>query len=145
MLVNRDLWAGVIFIAFGVAGAVIARGYPLGTAARMGPGYFPTVLGILLIVLGVAIVARGLRNRRQLWPSWDVRSALGVLSAVCVFAAAIRPLGLVIAAAATLAVACLASRRYPLREAAAVVGALVLVSALLFVQALGLPLHLWPV
>jgi hypothetical protein len=145
VLVNRDLWAGVIFIAFGLAGAVIARGYPLGSAARMGPGYFPTALGILLIILGLAIVVRGLRNRGQLWPSWDLRSAIWILLAVCVFAAAIRPLGLVIAAVATLAVACLATRRYPWREAGAVVVALVLGSALLFVQALGLPLQLWPV
>ena len=144
MLVNRDLWAGVIFIAFGLAGAVIARGYPLGSAARMGPGYFPTALGILLIILGAAIVVRGLRMRRHLWPAWDLRSAGWILLAVCVFAAAIRPLGLVMAAAATLAIACIASRRYPVREAAAVVVTLVLLSGLLFVQTLGLPLRLWP-
>lgn len=144
MLANRDVWAGLIFIVFGVAAAVIARGYPLGSAARMGPGYFPTALGILLIVLGAAIVVRGLRTREHLWPSWNFRSAGWILVSVLVFAAAIRPLGLVIAAAATLAVACLATRRYPVREAGAVVVALVLVAALLFVEALGLPLRLWP-
>ena len=49
----KDFWAGVLFVAFGTAAIVIAPSYPLGTAARMGPGYFPRMLGILLIVLGV--------------------------------------------------------------------------------------------
>ena len=50
----KDFWAGVMFFAFGVAAIVIGTAYPVGTAARMGPGYFPRILGILLIVLGAA-------------------------------------------------------------------------------------------
>ena len=48
----KDLVAGLMFIAVGIAAIVIASNYTLGTAARMGPGYFPRILGILMIVLG---------------------------------------------------------------------------------------------
>ena len=48
----KDFFAGLLFIAFGIAAIAIGSNYPLGTAARMGPGYFPRILGILLIALG---------------------------------------------------------------------------------------------
>ncbi|NCW01579.1 MAG: tripartite tricarboxylate transporter TctB family protein, partial [Betaproteobacteria bacterium] len=51
----RDFWAGILFMAFGLAFIVFARDYNMGTAAKMGPAYFPTVLGGLLSVLGAAI------------------------------------------------------------------------------------------
>ena len=58
----KDFFAGLLFIAFGIAAIVIASNYPLGTAARMGPGYFPRILGILLIVLGSRLSLRALRT-----------------------------------------------------------------------------------
>jgi len=48
----KDFWSGVLFIAIGVSTIVAGSKYTLGTAARMGPGYFPRILGILLIALG---------------------------------------------------------------------------------------------
>jgi hypothetical protein len=44
----KDFWSGVMFTTFGLGFAVIAQNYDMGTAARMGPAYFPTVLGGLL-------------------------------------------------------------------------------------------------
>jgi putative tricarboxylic transport membrane protein len=55
----RDFWAGALFVAFGMAAVILGSRYNLGTAARMGPGYFPRILGILLIALGAIISARG--------------------------------------------------------------------------------------
>ena len=52
----KDFLAGLMFIAFGAAAAGLAQNYNMGTAARMGPGYFPTVLGGVLAVLGVIIL-----------------------------------------------------------------------------------------
>ena len=57
----KDFVAGLLFVAVGIAAIVIAANYPLGTAARMGPGYFPRILGILLILLGSALALRALR------------------------------------------------------------------------------------
>ena len=50
---NKDVWAGLMLIGIGAAAIVLARDYPFGTALRMGPGYFPIVLGGLLIVFGL--------------------------------------------------------------------------------------------
>ena len=54
---NKDVWAGLMLIAIGAAAIFIARNYPFGTALRMGPGYFPVVLGGLLIVFGLSVLA----------------------------------------------------------------------------------------
>jgi hypothetical protein len=56
---GKDFWAGLMFIAFGLAFMVVARNYAMGNAVRMGPAYFPTVLGGMLTVLGAAVLVRG--------------------------------------------------------------------------------------
>ena len=55
---GKDFWAGLMFISFGLGFALVAQNYPMGSAVRMGPAYFPTVLGALLAVLGGAILFR---------------------------------------------------------------------------------------
>src|SRR5262249_18919819 len=59
---NKDVWAGMMLIAIGAAAMVIARSYPFGTALRMGPGYFPIILGALLPLSGLFLPGRGLRR-----------------------------------------------------------------------------------
>ena len=56
----RDFCAGLIFLFFGALAAYIARDYPMGSAVRMGPGYFPYLLGILLALLGMVICIKSL-------------------------------------------------------------------------------------
>ena len=63
---NRDVWAGVMLIVTGAAAVIIARDYAFGTALRMGPGYFPSVLGGLLVLFGLYLVAQGLRSNEQI-------------------------------------------------------------------------------
>ena len=48
----RDLFAGALFVSFGLCAVLVGRDYPMGTALRMGAGYFPFVLGALLLLLG---------------------------------------------------------------------------------------------
>jgi len=55
---GKDFWAGVMFVAFGAAFMAVSQNYSMGTAVRMGPAYFPTVLGGMLIVLGAAVLFR---------------------------------------------------------------------------------------
>jgi hypothetical protein len=66
---TRDFYAGLLFVAFGVVALVMAQSYSIGTAARMGPGYFPRLLGILLIGLGAVQAIVGIRTSapRQEW------------------------------------------------------------------------------
>jgi len=57
----KDFWAGILYIAFGVAAITVALKYPIGSAGRMGPGYFPRALGILLIAIGLILSIRSFR------------------------------------------------------------------------------------
>jgi len=56
---GKDFWAGLMFFGFGICFMLIALNYPMGSAVRMGPAYFPTVLGGLLALLGGGIAIRG--------------------------------------------------------------------------------------
>ena len=49
----KDFWAGVMFCGFAAIGILAAKGYSLGSAGKMGPGYFPLLLGIVLAAMGV--------------------------------------------------------------------------------------------
>ena len=55
---GKDFWAGMLYLSFGLYFAIYARNYNMGTALRMGPGYFPIVLSWMLVLLGVAVIAR---------------------------------------------------------------------------------------
>ena len=57
---QKDFFSGVLFMGVGVAFALGAGNYSVGTGARMGPGYFPLMLGILLAVLGIVITFQSL-------------------------------------------------------------------------------------
>ncbi len=56
----KDFWSGALFVAVGVGAIVLGSKYTLGSVARMGPGYFPRLIGILLVVLGGMLALRAL-------------------------------------------------------------------------------------
>ena len=62
---HPDLLAGGTFVAVGLAFAVASSRYELGSALQMGPGYYPLVLGGLLVALGVGVAVEGLLRRRN--------------------------------------------------------------------------------
>ena len=62
---NKDFWAGMMFIGIGAAAMFIARDYPFGSALRMGPGYFPSVLGGILILLRHLRHGQGAAQERE--------------------------------------------------------------------------------
>ncbi len=141
----RDFYTGLLFVAFGVAALVMAQSYPVGTAARMGPGYFPRLLGILLVVGGSLQSLIGLRGAPAPQPEWHWRRLLLLLASVSLFILAAPWLGLVAAGLALVFVSAAASREFRWREAL-VVGALQGAAATaLFVYGLGVPLPAWPV
>jgi len=62
---GRDFWAGLMFISFGIAFMIMSRQYAMGTSVRMGPSYFPTVLGGMLTVLGAVVFFRAFVSKIQ--------------------------------------------------------------------------------
>lgn len=61
----EDFWAGIMFLIFGILAVYISQDYPMGSAMRMGPGYFPTYLGVLLIVLGTIVSLLSLKTEGE--------------------------------------------------------------------------------
>lgn len=140
----RDFYAGLLFLAFGVAALVMAQAYPLGTAARMGPGYFPRLLGVLLVAGGGLQALLGLRSTLDPPPAWHWRPLFLLLIGVFLFMLAAPHLGLIIAGLALVFVSSLASREFRWREAL-VLGLLQgAAAAALFSYGLGVPLPVWP-
>jgi len=71
---GKDFWAGVMFVAFGLAFMIVAQNYSMGTAVRMGPAYFPTVLGGILAVLGGVILFESFVTRnKHTWRAFTFR------------------------------------------------------------------------
>ena len=140
----RDFWSGVLFTLLGVGALAIGSKYTLGTAARMGPGYFPRILGILLIVLGVAIALRALRVRGEAMPRFRLRPLVVVLGSVVLFGAIVRPLGVALSTVILIVVASAASSEFRPRESL-VAGLLLAALAVgVFVVGLQLQLPIWP-
>ncbi len=137
---------GLFFIVLGAAAFWLSRDYPLGNLNRMGPGYFPRMLSVGMIGLGVLIVIKGipeLAGARGLKARLD-RSFWLILIAIVVFGLSVERIGLVAALAVTLAIAGAAHREARIKEVAISMVALIALSLLIFVVVLKLPLRLWP-
>ena len=141
----RDFCAGLIFLFFGALAAYVARDYPMGSAVRMGPGYFPYLLGILLALLGVAICIKSLVIRGERIEAASPRALLLVLGAVGVFAATIEIAGIVIATVLLVGVGAAASPESRLREVAVLIVFLLALAVGVFTYGLGLPFKIFPV
>ena len=140
----RDVYGGLIFVVFGVAAAAIARDYPMGSAMRMGPGYFPFLLGCLLALLGLAIIMRGLLRTGLPLDATFWRPISLVLVAIGAFAATVEALGLAIATALLVGIGAAASPESRPVETAWLVAGLVAFALGVFVYALKLPFQVWP-
>lgn len=140
----KDFWAGVLYIAFGGAGILIALDYPLGSASRMGPGYFPRGLGMLMILLGAILVLRSLRLRGAPIAFPTFKPILIVLGSVIVFALAAPKGGLVVAIILLVFLSSFASHEFRLREAAIASLIMSAFTVLAFAWGLKLQLPVWP-
>ena len=140
----RDFWSGIIFVAIGIATIVLSSKYSLGTAARMGPGYFPRILGILMIVLGLVLALRGLRTQGAPIPPWKWRPTLVVLGSVVLFGMIVQTVGVALSTIVLIVTASAASHEFRPKEAL-IAGVLLAALAVgVFVVGLKLQLPIWP-
>jgi len=140
----KDLVAGLLFIVVGITAIAIATNYTLGSAARMGPGYFPRILGILMITLGAILALRSLRLSGPPLPGWKWRPVLVVLGSVVVFGAIVNFAGLVLSTILLIAMASAASHEFRPKEA--VISGILLAALAVGVFVIGLKLQIgiWP-
>ena len=140
----KDFFAGLMFIAFGLGAIIIGSNYPLGVAARMGPGYFPRILGILLIVLGAALSIRGLRFEGAKITLESPRPLIIVIGSVVLFAMTVSTLGLVLSSILLIVVSSAASKEFRWKEALVSGVILSALSVAGFIWGLGLQFSVWP-
>jgi hypothetical protein len=141
----KDLLAGLIFIGFGLAFGYATLGYQIGTAYRMGPGYFPIVLSGIMVLLGVVITVQSFASGPDETPIGGVPwlALVLVLGAIVFFGATVRGLGLAPALFVTTFLSAYASERTGVLGALLMAAGLVVISLAIFVWALGLPLRVF--
>lgn len=140
----RDFWAGMLFMLFGAATIWFARGYAFGSAAKMGPGYFPTVLGGILVLLGLIISARGLVVDGHAVAPFHWRPLVLVLVSVVLFGAILPQAGLVVSIFALIVLSALAGHEFRIREVMVLAAILTIGSVAVFIYGLKLQFPVWP-
>jgi len=135
----RDLLAGSLFLVLGIAFLILAQDYELGSARRMGPGYFPVVLSLILMVIGVATVVRAF-----LVPGLPIQDFAGkalalVAASIVLFGLLVERAGLGLATAVLVLAAAPASRNSRALSAILLAAGLGGFCVLVFVRGLGLP------
>ena len=139
----KDFWSGVTFAAVGIAAVVFARDHPMGTTMRMGPAYFPTMLGVFLSVIGLAVVVRALIITGPPVEQLSFWKPALVLGSNVIFGLLLRPLGLALSVLLLVLVSAYASQRFRWPTALALGAGLAAGSAIAFVRLLGLPIPIW--
>ena len=140
VLKRADLWAGLMFVAWGLFILIAGADYPLGRAGRIGPGYAPRLIGFILAGLGLFLALRSpwTQDGAETTVAW--RPLILVVGAVLVFAALLERAGLIAAILASVAMATFAAPDNTWRTALALGLALAAFAWALFVKALVLPI-----
>ena len=136
---NRDFWAGLMFAGIGAAAMFIARNYPFGTTLRMGPGYFPRVLGGILILFGVYVMVRGVRSEEKIEGNWSIRALIVLPLAMVLFGILMDFLGFIPALVALIFGSAAAGKEFKFVEVLLLTVLLISLSVAMFIWGLGLP------
>jgi hypothetical protein len=136
----KDFWTGVIFLVAGGGAVIICQDYPMGSAGRMGPGYFPTVLGGLLALVGLIGVVRAFLHDGEAIEKFAVKELILVLTGVLLFGFLVRGAGLVPAIVVLVVLSAFAGPKFRLTHVGLLAAGLAAFSVLIFVKLLGLPI-----
>jgi hypothetical protein len=136
---NRDFIAGLLFVVIGALAVVLARDYPIGTTMRMGPGYFPTVLGAILFLFGAYVLVRGIRSGEKVKGTWGARALALIALSIVLFGFLLDRAGMIPAIVVATLVAAAAGREFRLKEVLLVAIVLSVFSVAVFLYGLKLP------
>jgi hypothetical protein len=145
---KEDMGSGILFLGFGIAGMLLSPNYQMGSAARMGPGYFPFLVSLCLAAVGLVLCLRSVgaspSPEAGSKPSIQYRPLVLVLGAVLLFGLLLRPLGLLLPSFLLVVVSSMAHKGWRPVESLVTAVVLSLLVIALFVYGLGMPLAVWP-
>lgn len=140
---KEDFWSGLMFIGFGIIAIVVSRDYPMGSSMRMGPGYFPTYLGIALSILGAIITLTSFRVEGEEIRPFAWRGIVMLTLGFAFFGWAIDYIGFVLALLAMIFCSASAGKTFKLLEVLIMCLVLITGSIALFIYGLKLPFPLF--
>jgi putative tricarboxylic transport membrane protein len=136
---NKDFWAGIMLIAIGAASIFIARGYPFGSTMRMGPGYFPSLLGGILALFGIYVLIIGLCRGEKITVHCSARALIVLPLSLVAFGVLMTYAGFIPAMAVLIFGSASAGRDFKFVEILLLTVILTGLSVVIFIWGLGLP------
>jgi hypothetical protein len=143
LLDNRDFLAGLLFLALGGLGFFVALSYPFGSIQDMGPGFFPRVLGVILMAFGVVTAARGLKSGERVDGQWGWLPLFTLAASLVAFGWLMEHAGLIPAMVVLVVTSAWAGKEFRWAEVAVLAVVLCLMALAIFVWGLGLPYELF--
>jgi hypothetical protein len=136
---NKDFWAGLMLIGIGAASIFIARGYPFGSTMRMGPGYFPSMLGGILALFGIYVMILGLRRGEKITVHCSTRALIVLPLSLLAFGVLMNYAGFLPAMAVLIFGSACAGQDFKFVEILLLTVILTGLSIAIFIWGLGLP------
>ena len=140
---NKRFLSGVMFIGIGAIAIFMARDYPMGSALRMGPGYFPIVLGGIVIAFGVWEIIIGVLKPDPVKGNWSLRALAVLPISAVIFGILMEKAGFIPALIALIIASAFAGKEFKLIEILMLAVGLTVVCTGIFIYGLGLPYPLF--
>ena len=136
---NKRFLSGIMFIGIGAVAMYVARDYPMGSALRMGPGYFPNVLSGVMVLFGIGMLAQGVINPQRVEGNWSLRALCILPLSTVVFGLMMEHAGFIPALLVLIPMSAYAGTEFKLKEVLALAAGLTTASWALFIWGLELP------
>ncbi|MCP5149719.1 MAG: tripartite tricarboxylate transporter TctB family protein [Ectothiorhodospiraceae bacterium] len=144
-LQSKDVLAGLLFLFVGGIAFYTALDYSFGTVARMGPGFFPRVLAVVLMLFGLVTLARGLVSRDPVHGRWGWAPLALLVVAITAFGYLMERAGMIPALVVLFVTSAWAGHEFRMREVVVLTAVMCLMATAVFVWGLGLPYRLFVV
>jgi Tripartite tricarboxylate transporter TctB family len=135
---NKGFWSGLMLIGTGAGALMIAKDYRLGSALRMGPGYFPSALGGILVLLGILVLALGLKSPEPMEGRWSLRALILLPLSLMLFGLLMQHAGFVPALLVLIVGSAAAGEEFNIIEALMLAAVITLGAVAVFIWGLGL-------
>jgi hypothetical protein len=142
---NRDFLAGMLFLLIGGIGFYVALSYPFGSLQKMGPGYFPRVLSLILAGFGLVTLVRGLRSGERVQGTWGWFPLLMLTVALASFGFLMEHVGMIPALVVMFFTAAYAGKEARFVEVLTLTAIMCLAATAIFVWGLKLPYPLFAI